>query len=138
MQDDPIQGHVIDIIYEVSMPVKKEVDNDDEDDDDKDCEILSVQPAPARLLKNIKVKQEKIEEDMPKKANREEKTVCEQETGTGGEASEDIAGEEEGEEEEKGTPKKGNKRGQKKITETQPKWRNLQSSSKKNKQDQQD
>ena len=146
-EDDPIQGHVVDIIYEVCMPVivKKEVHNDDndDDDDDKDCEILSVQPAPLGLLKNIKVKVEKIEDDMPKKAdtadvpkqaNTEKKTSHEHETGTGGQADEDMPDEEE--EEEEGTPKKGNKRGRKKATDTKLKQRNLRSSSKRNEQDQ--
>ena len=141
LEDDPVQGHVVDIIYEVCMPVivKKEVHNDD--DDDKDCKILSVQLAPLGLLKNIKVKVEKIEDDMPKKAdttdvpkqaNTEKKTSREHETGTGGQADEDMPDEEE----EEGTPKKGNKRGRKKATDTKLKRRNLRSSSKRNEQDQ--
>ena len=115
----------MDIIYEISMPVivkKKEVHADD---DDKDCEILSVQPAPLGLLKNIKVKEEKLEDDIPKQAHTEKKTSHEHKTGE--QPDEKMADEEEG------TPKKRNKSGLKKATESLPKQRNLRSSSKKKK-----
>ena len=52
-----MQGHIVDIIYEVAMPiiVKKEVHENNDDD----CETLSVQPAPLGLVKNIEIKMEK-------------------------------------------------------------------------------
>ena len=57
--DDPVSGHVTDIIYEVAMPVivKREVWESDNDD----CEILSYQPAPHGFMLKTKIKEEKLD-----------------------------------------------------------------------------
>ena len=57
--DDPVCGHVTDIIYEVAMPVivKREV----RESEDDDCEILSFQPAPHGFVLKMKIKEEKLE-----------------------------------------------------------------------------
>ena len=57
--DDPVSGHVTDIIYEVAMPVivKREV----QESDDDDCEILSFQPAPHAFMLKMKIKEEKLD-----------------------------------------------------------------------------
>ena len=57
--DDPVSGHVTDIIYEVTMPViiKREVQESIEDD----CEILSFQPAPHDFVLKTKIKEEKLD-----------------------------------------------------------------------------
>ena len=55
--DDPIQGHVIDIVYEIIMPIVIK----SEAGDDEDCEILGVSPSSAENklpLINITVKAE--------------------------------------------------------------------------------
>ena len=144
-EDDPVRGHMVDIIFEVNIPVivKKEVHDDEEED--KDCLILSVQPAPSGLLRNIKVKEEKVEDAMPKLTEKQKETSCEHdnESGSGGKAEQDMAEDEEEEEEkeeEGSTFKKGTKRGRRKGGvggDTLPKQRNLRSLSKKNNQDKQ-
>ena len=57
--DDPVSGHVTDIIYEVAMPVivKREV----QESKDDDCEILSFQPAPHSFMLKTKIKEEKLD-----------------------------------------------------------------------------
>ena len=57
--DDPVSGHVTDIIYEVTMPVivKHEV----RESEDDDCEILSFQPAPNSFVLKTKIKEEKLD-----------------------------------------------------------------------------
>ena len=57
--DDPVSGHITDIIYEVAMPVivKGEV----RESEDDDCEILSFQPAPHGLVLKMKIKEEKLD-----------------------------------------------------------------------------
>ena len=57
--DDPVSGHVTDIIYEVAMPVivKHEV----RESKDDDCEILSFQPAPHGFMLKTKIKEEKLD-----------------------------------------------------------------------------
>ena len=139
-EDDPVQGHVIDIIFEVNMPVIVKKEANDDEEDDKDCQILSVQPAPGGLLRNVTVKKEKVEDTVPKLTETQEGTSREHDnesgSGGGGKAEQDIVDmaedEDEEEEEEGSTPKKGAKRGRKKGGDTPPKRRNLRSSSKKN------
>ena len=57
--DDPVSGHITDIIYEVAMPVivKREV----QESKDDDCEILSFQPAPHDFMLKTKIKEEKLD-----------------------------------------------------------------------------
>ena len=57
--DDPVSGHITDIIYEVAMPVivKREV----QESDDDDCEIVSFQPAPHGFVLKMKIKEEKLD-----------------------------------------------------------------------------
>ena len=57
--DDPVSGHVTDIIYEVAMPViiKHEV----RESEDDDCEILSFQPAPHSFVLKMQIKEEKLD-----------------------------------------------------------------------------
>ena len=57
--DDPVCGHVTDIIYEVAMPVivKHEVWESKDDD----CEILSFQLAPHGFMLKTKIKEEKLD-----------------------------------------------------------------------------
>ena len=57
--DDPVSGHVTDIIYEVAMPVlvKREV----RESKDDDCEILSFQPAPHGFVLKTQIKEEKLD-----------------------------------------------------------------------------
>ena len=57
--DDPVSGHVTDIIYEVAMPVivKHEV----QESEDDDCEILSFQLAPHGFVLKMKIKEEKLD-----------------------------------------------------------------------------
>ena len=57
--DDPVSGHITDIIYEVAMPVivKHEV----QESDDDDCEILSFQLAPHGFMLKTKIKEEKLD-----------------------------------------------------------------------------
>ena len=54
--DDPIQGHVIDVVYEITMPVVIK----SEAGDDEDCEILGFSPPSAenKLPLKVKVKEE--------------------------------------------------------------------------------
>ena len=62
-QDDPILGHVVDVVYEISMPVI--VKSEQIDDEDKDLVLLGVTPGiPAASVPfDIQVKQEKTAED---------------------------------------------------------------------------
>ena len=57
--DDPVGGHVTDIIYEVAMPVivKREVWESEDDD----CEILSFQLAPHGFVLKTQIKEEKLD-----------------------------------------------------------------------------
>ena len=57
--DDPVSGHVTDIIYEVAMPVivKHEV----RESEDDDCEIFSFQPAPLGFVLKTQIKEEKLD-----------------------------------------------------------------------------
>ena len=57
--DDPVSGHVTDIIYEVAMPVivKHEV----RESEDDDCEILSFQLAPHGFVLKTQIKEEKLD-----------------------------------------------------------------------------
>ena len=57
--DDPVSGHITDIIYEVAVPVivKREV----RESEDDDCEILSFQPAPHGFVLKTKIKEEKLD-----------------------------------------------------------------------------
>ena len=57
--DDPVSGHVTDIIYEVAMPVivRREV----RESEDDDCEILSFQSAPHGFVLKTKIKEEKLD-----------------------------------------------------------------------------
>ena len=57
--DDPVSGHITDIIYEVTMPVivKHEV----RESEDDDCEILSFQLAPHGFVLKTKIKEEKLD-----------------------------------------------------------------------------
>ena len=59
--DDPVSGHITDIIYEVAMPVivKHEV----RESNDDDCEILSFQPAPHGFMLKTKIKEEKLDQN---------------------------------------------------------------------------
>ena len=57
--DDPVSGHVTDIIYEVAMPVIVKCEVRESDDDD--CEILSFQPAPHGFMLKTKLKEEKLD-----------------------------------------------------------------------------
>ena len=62
-QDDPILGHVVDVVYEISMPVI--VKSEQIDDEDEDLVLLGVTPGiPAASVPfDIQVKQEKTAED---------------------------------------------------------------------------
>ena len=66
--DDPVSGHVTDIIYEVAMPVivKHEV----RESEDDDCEILSFQPAPHGFVLKTQIKEEKL--DPKEKVNQKQ------------------------------------------------------------------
>ena len=116
-EDDPVQGHVVDIIFEISMPVIVKKEAHDDDEDETDCEILSVQPAPLGLLPKITVKQEKLDDAMPKLTEKEKETSREHEKESSGAQVEDMAEDEEGDGEETAaegeegetTLKKGNK-----------------------------
>ena len=57
--DDPVSGHVTDIIYEVTIPVivKHEV----RESKDDDCEILSFQPAPHSFMLKTQIKEERLD-----------------------------------------------------------------------------
>ena len=68
----PIQGDVIDVVYEISMPVvvKQEKPEDD------DCLLLMVQPAPLTGFQSVKVKEEKEDNGSPtKEPSNETKTT---------------------------------------------------------------
>ena len=68
----PIQGDVIDVVYEISMPVvvKQEKPEDD------DCLLLMVQPAPLTGFQSVKVKEEKEDNESPtKEPSNETKTT---------------------------------------------------------------
>ena len=68
----PIQGDVIDVVYEISMPVvvKQEKMEDD------DCLLLMVQPAPLTGFQSVKVKEEKVDNGSPtKEPSNETKTT---------------------------------------------------------------
>ena len=62
-QDDPILEHVVDVVYEISMPVI--VKSEQIDDEDKDLVLLGVTPGiPAASVPfDIQVKQEKTAKD---------------------------------------------------------------------------
>ena len=62
-QDDPILGHVVDVVYEISMPVI--VKSEQIDDEDEDLVLLGVTPGiPAASVPfDIQVKQEKTAEE---------------------------------------------------------------------------
>ena len=57
--DDPVSGHVTDIIHEVSMPVIVKCEVRESEDDD--CEILSFQPVPHSFVLKMKIKEEKLD-----------------------------------------------------------------------------
>ena len=73
----PIQGDVIDVVYEIAMPVvvKQEKPEDD------DCLLLAVQPAPLTGFQSVKVKEEKVDDGSPtKEPSNETKTTGEMDT----------------------------------------------------------
>ena len=71
--DDPVSGHVTDIIYEVAMPVivKREVRDTKEDD----CEILSFQPAPHGFMLKTQIKEEKLDPNEKVDQKQDEKPM---------------------------------------------------------------
>ena len=60
--DDPILGHVVDIVYEIAMPVIVKSEKLDDDDDD-DLVLIGVMPRilMSAVLVNVTVKKEKID-----------------------------------------------------------------------------
>ena len=87
--DDPVSGHVTDIIYEVAMPVivKREVWESEEDD----CKILSFQLAPHGFVLKTKIKEEKL--DPNKKVNqKQDENPREHEPEEGGSGTEKADG----------------------------------------------
>ena len=87
--DDPVSGHVTDIIYEVAMPVivKREV----QESEDDDCEILSFQLAPHGFMLKTKIKEEKL--DPNEKVNqKQDENPREHEPEEGGSGTEKADG----------------------------------------------
>ena len=87
--DDPVSGHVTDIIYEVAMPVivKREV----RESEDDDCEILSFQLAPHGFVLKMQIKEEKLNPNK-KVDQKQEENPQEHEPEEGGSGTEKADG----------------------------------------------
>ena len=76
-EDDPVLGHVVDIVYKISMPVI--VKSEKVDDKDDDLVLLGVTPGclMSRVPMNITVKKEKNWQYPRVSGNKDAVTVCE-------------------------------------------------------------
>ena len=87
--DDPVSGHITDIIYEVAMPVIVKCEVQESDDDD--CEILSFQLAPHSFVLKTKITEEKLDPN-EKVDQKQDENPWEHEPEEGGSGTEKADG----------------------------------------------